>query len=229
MIFDRTLLFLGALMLGGAVLAHGMRPTHEIAAAATPGDLAAIVPRQFGSWRIDSRALPTALPSELQDMQNEIYDQMLVRTYTDEMGHRIMLTIAYGGSQSGNLQVHRPEVCYTALGFELLGQRKATLTNLPGIGPLPVMQLVTAQGARNEPVTYWIRIGDQVVRGNIEVGLARLSYGLRGYVADGLLFRVSNVTTRNEEGFELQQRFVRDMVSYLTIEQRRMLVGELAS
>jgi EpsI family protein len=140
-----------------------------------------------------------------------------------------MLSIAYGGNQSRNLQVHRPEVCYAALGFQLLSLRKSSLADMPGVRPIPVMQMVTAQSLRNEPVTYWIRVGDQVVRGNVELGLARLSYGLRGYIADGLLFRVSSVTSRNEEGFDLQRRFVRDLLASMTAEQRRALVGGLAS
>jgi EpsI family protein len=228
MILNRQLLFIGALMLGGAMLAQAIKPTHAINEGAAPVDLAATVPLQFGTWRLDTSSIPIALPPELEALQKEVYDQMLVRTYIDQNGERIMLTIAYGGNQSRNLQVHRPEVCYAALGFKIESQRKTDLSDIAGVGPIPAMQLVAAQNARNEPVTYWIRVGDQVVRGNVELGLTRLSYGLRGYVADGLLFRVSNITTRNEEGFELQRRFISDLLASVTDEKRRELVGKLA-
>jgi EpsI family protein len=228
MIFDRLMLFLGALMVAGAVLAHSMKPTRSINEGAAAVDLAAIVPPQFGNWRIDATSVPVALPLELEEKQHEVYDQTLVRTYIDEHGDRIMLTIAYGGNQSRTLQVHRPEVCYAALGFKVLSQRKTSLSGMTGVRPIPVLQLVAAQSMRNEPVTYWIRIGDQVVRGNVELGLARLSYGLRGYIADGLLFRVSNITAQNDEGFELHRRFVEDLLAALPAEERRVLVGSLA-
>jgi EpsI family protein len=225
---ERRLLLFGALMFGAAVLAHAMRPTQAINAGAPPIDLATLVPQRFGDWQIDAGRMSIALPPELQEAQDLAYDKSLVRTYVDKSGERIMLNIAYGANQTRNLQVHRPEVCYAALGFQLLSLRKTSLAEMAGSGPIPVMQMVAAQSFRNEPVTYWIRVGDQVVRGNVELGLARLSYGLRGYIADGLLFRVSNVTSQNEAGFELQQRFVRDLLASLTPEKRRLLVGNLA-
>jgi EpsI family protein len=228
MTFDRLMPLLGAFMLAGALLAHALKPTHAFNEGAPPVDLATLVPVRFGDWHIDTTNVPIALSPELEKFQNEVYDQMLVRTYIDQNGERIMLTIASVGNKSRNLQFHRPEVCYAALGFQLLSQRKVSLSGIPGVSPIPAMQLVAAQSTRNEPVTYWMRIGDRVVRGNVEVVLARLSYGLRGYIADGLLFRVSNITVQNEEGFGLQQRFVRDLLASMTAEERRALVGMLA-
>ena len=226
--FQRLMFLLGGLMLGGAALAVAMKPTRVISDQPGGVNLETLVPQQFGTWRVDSDRAPIALPLELEEKQKEVYDQMLVRSYIDQQGGRIMLTIAYGGNQSRSLQVHRPEVCYAALGFALLDLRKTSLAGAPGTSPIPAMQMVAAQRTRNEPVTYWIRIGDQVVRGNVELGLARLSYGLRGYITDGLLFRVSNITARNEEGFELQQRFVTDLLVALSADERRYLVGRLA-
>ena len=228
MTFNRRMLIVGGLMLGTVVVAHAMKPTHATDEGAPPVELANLVPLRFGDWHIDETSVPIALPPELEAQQKEVYDQMLVRTYVDRNGERIMLTIAYGNNQSQNLQVHRPEVCYTALGFELRSQRKTSLGGVPGVSPIPAMQLVAVQSTRNEPITYWIRVGDEVVRGNVELGFARLFYGLRGYLADGLLFRVSNITPRNEEGFALQQRFVRDLLVSVKSKERRFLVGSLA-
>jgi len=136
MILDRLMLFLGALMFGGVVLAHAMKPTGSIDGGAPAINLAAIVPQQFGNWRLDTTSTPIAVSPELDALQKEVYGQMLVGTYINQNAERIMLTIAYGGSQSRELQVHRPEVCYAALGFQLLSQRKTTIANLTGASPI---------------------------------------------------------------------------------------------
>ena len=228
MVSRRLVLFLGALMIASALLAQAMVPGRKVADGAL--DLSLLLPTQFGKWRaIEASTVPIAVSPELQQQQNEVYDKTLARTYADDKGRLVMLTIAYGANQTKALQVHRPEVCYSALGFQIQSQRKVELPATDGTGPIPAMQLVAIQGARNEPVTYWIRVGDRVVRGNLELGLARISYGIRGIVPDGLLFRVSAITSNFEEGFSLQQSFVEDLLRDLTPEKRRFLLGRVAA
>ena len=52
-------------------------------------------------------------------LEAEIYNQEVSRASCDKDGHVIMLMIAYGESQSDRLQLHHPEVCYTAQGFRV--------------------------------------------------------------------------------------------------------------
>lgn len=224
----RVLLLLGALLVGAAILAHAMVPSRRGGEEA-PIDLEALVPQRFAGWQmVQVGDAAVALPLELRETQDHVYDQTLARTYVNGNGDRIMLTIAYGANQSRTLQVHRPEVCYSALGFQVLTQRKVDLALATTLAPVPAMQLVAVQNERNEPVTYWIRIGERVVRGNVELGLARMSYGLRGIIPDGLLFRVSNITARNEAGFALQRAFIEDLLTAMPPERRQQLVGRLA-
>ena len=117
-----------------------------------------------------------------------------------------MLSIAYGGEQSRTLQVHRPEVCYVAQGFRVSDMRKDDL-QLGGARHVPVMRLVGQLGQRREPITYWVRFGHDVVRGNLEQGVSRLRHGLKGEIPDGLLFRVSTLSDNYESAYRAQDRF----------------------
>jgi EpsI family protein len=120
--------------------------------------------------------------------------------------------------------VHKPEVCYPAQGFELLSLRKDEL-QLDAANPLPVMRIVARMQRRVEPITYWIRAGDRIVRGAVEQNLARVSLGLRGYIPDGLLFRVSEINPDIAASFVLQDQFVRDFMSQLPAASRESVVG----
>ena len=54
-------------------------------------------------------------------------------------------------------------------------------------------RLTTALGPRNEPVTYWLTVGDQVIKNAFEKRIAEIRLGLTGQIPDGLLFRVSSI------------------------------------
>jgi EpsI family protein len=226
-IADRRMLLLGAMLFGGAILASAMTPTKKFDQALPPVVLTTLVPEQFADWRVDPDRMSIALPPELDAEQKRVYDQMLVRTYVNHHDERIMLTIAFGDNQSRMLQVHRPEVCYAMLGFEVSEIKKTYLYGVAKLDPIPAMQLIARQNMRNEPVTYWIRIGDQVVRGNVELGLARLGFGLRGYIPDGLLVRVSTITNANEDGFRLERAFITDLLAAMPEQPRVALLGRL--
>src|SRR5579871_1683637 len=58
-----------------------------------------------------------------------------------------MLMVAYGESQSDRLQLHHPEVCYTAQGFRVSKTSSAKLAYSPSEPPLKVTRLVAARGA----------------------------------------------------------------------------------
>lgn len=213
----------GIAMLLAAGLSVAMAPTKRVADNGSAIDLETIIPKQFGEWQLDPTVAPLLAVPDVQSELYKIYSQTLARTYINNRGERVMLSIAYGGNQNREMQVHRPEVCYPAQGFQLLSKEKGTVhTNF---GELPVMRLVAQLGARNEPITYWVRIGDSIVRGNIEQGLARLKHGLAGQVPDGLLFRVSTINADESAAFRAQETFIRDMLVALPPASRARLAG----
>jgi EpsI family protein len=216
-------ILLMVLMLLSAGLSLSIRPTHKIADQKSPVNLETIIPESFGEWREVKQSTQQIVNPQEQKMLNEIYSQMLSRTYINAAGYRVMLSIAYGGDQSRDLQVHRPEVCYSAQGFKLSNQEKVSL-QIDG-RQIPVMRLQTQLGSRIEPITYWIRIGNKIVRGNLEQGFARLSYGIRGQIADGLLFRVSSIDSNPVNAYDKQERFASDLARAMLETNKPSLLG----
>jgi EpsI family protein len=214
------------LILVCATLGHLLRPTTWMADQRVPLEMNQRIPPEFGDWREVPQSKNQIVNPQLATQLQEIYTATLSRSYVNSSGAVVMLSIAYGANQSRDLQVHRPEVCYSSQGFQILSTEKAQL-QLPE-NSIPSMRIVAKMGARNEPITYWVRIGEKVVRGNVEQGLARVGYGLKGYVPDGLLFRVSSISSNTQEAFELQQQFVQDLMTALPAQSKDYLMGPYA-
>jgi len=190
-----------------------------------PVDLEAMIPKQFGQWTQDTTVLPLIVSPDAQAILDKIYSATLSRTYVNANGERIMLSLAYGADQSRALQVHKPEVCYTMQGFQIGMMAKQLIGT--ATAEIPVMRLMAAKGPRQEPITYWIRVGDDVVRGWYEQNLAKVRYGLSGRVPDGMLVRVSNLSVRAGESYELHQQFISDLLASVKPEYRAVLIGNL--
>jgi EpsI family protein len=215
------------IFLGGSVLASGAAmarvPSRKIADRNPVGKLEELVPSQFEGWAID-RSIPVVLPApDVQAKLDAIYNQVVSRTYINRQGERIMLSVAYGGDQSDGLRAHRPEVCYSAQGFTTRDLQDGQL-ELPGRS-IPVRRLVATQGARIEPITYWMTIGTQVARTGLETKLAQLRYSTRGLIPDGLLMRVSNISRDAAPSYRLHDAFMNALVTAMPAQDRWRFVG----
>jgi EpsI family protein len=91
-----------------------------------------------------------------------------------------------------------------------------------------VRRLVAHQGQRNEPITYWITIGDKAVLSGIEQKLQRLAYGLSGKIPDGMLVRISTIQASDTQAWRVQDRFVTAMLDALAPRDRARLLGAAA-
>jgi EpsI family protein len=220
-VFLRRVSLLVVLMFTAAILAYFLTP--KITTRAAPIDLENLIPRQFDGWYMDERTVLGIINPKLKETLTRIYSQTLSRTYINHDGQRIMLSLAYGADQSNENRVHRPEVCYPAQGFSLLSQKRDLIR--AGEVYLPVMRLVTEAGSRHEPLTYWIRFGDRMIRGSIEQSLARIRYGLQGNIPDGLLFRVSEINQDVQQSFALQDEFITSLLNNLTPEAKKVMIG----
>lgn len=218
-------LVLGVAMALTSALTGALTPRQHVASASSQFSLEAMVPKRFGGWTVDDTIVPLKPDPEQQTVLEKIYDQTLSRTYVNGEGERVMLSIAYGGDQSKALQLHLPEVCYVAQGFQMLDERSDALAT--GFGKLPVKRLVARQGQRNEPITYWITIGDRAVMSGIQQKLQRMAYGLSGKIPDGMLVRVSTIQASETEAFRLQDRFVADMLGVMAPKDRVRLLGAM--
>ena len=142
----------------------------------------------------------------MQAKLDRLYSQVVSRTYVDARGERVMLVVAYGGEQSDALKAHRQEVCYAAQGFEI---RNVLNENLRfGEKTIPVTRVVAVRGARSEPVTYWFTMGDRVVLSRLERLAVQLRFGLSGRIPDGMLVRVSSISSIPAQAFNGQEEFI---------------------
>jgi EpsI family protein len=216
---------LWAVMLLGAGLAYVGKPSRYLADQIGKPALETLFPKQFGAWRIDTE-MPLILPApDVQAKLDVIYNQLLSRTYVNAQSQRIMLSVAYGGDQSDGTSAHRPEVCYPAQGFAVTYNAKAAQSAAGG--SLAVRRLMAQLGQRNEPITYWVVVGNEVATTGIEQKLAQMRYGLRGVIADGMLVRVSSIDTDRANGHELQSAFIAELAAAIPLAARARVFGSL--
>ncbi len=211
-----------AMVLSGA-LTMALTPTNKIADQKEKINLEAMIPSNFGDWRIDQSIVPLQVDAGTQAKLNKIYNQTLARTYVNSLGERIMLSVAYGGDQSDNLSVHKPEVCYYTQGFEVMKTLADEL--LTQYGKLPIKRLLAVKGNRSEAITYWITIGSKAVMPGIDEKLQKIRYGLTGDVPDGMLVRVSSINSDKDKAYQLQAIFVQDLLSSVDNSVRTRLIG----
>ena len=217
-------------ILGSAALAEALKPRELMASASTVPNLETVIPRKFGQWTLVPNvglvtpSGPTGYVRQ-QELSAKIYSQELGRGYTDGAGHVVMLLVAYGPIQDYRLKAHLPEVCYGAAGFRVSGKTVTKVSYGDDAVPLALSRITTAKEGRFEPVTYWMRIGNDVVTGVFDRQMARMKYGLQGLIPDGALFRVSTVGMTEEASYRLQDQFIRDLIGAIPAQNQRFFVG----
>ena len=216
-------LLAGAAMLAAAAGAVALKPTIRMADS-QPVNFEQMVPKRFGVWQLDPTIIPVEVDPEIQAKLDNIYSQTLSRTYKNDKGQRVMLSIAYGEDQNTEkTQAHRPEFCYRSQGF---GVKEVAVVNL-GVDNRQIVarQLLTQKPNRIEPVTYWMTIGEYVSLPGWRRKVTQLRYGLRGYIADGLLFRVSSLGAETATEYQLQQAFITDLNRAIPEQVRSRVFG----
>lgn len=219
----RTGILIAALMFAAAALAVVMRPSHKLADQGPKIDLETMIPRDFGGWREEILSKALIVDPQQKELLDTIYSQLLSRTYRNDQGYRIMLSIAYGNDQSDSMQVHKPEICYPAQGFVLENKTAGSLAF--GKSAIPITRIATTLGQRREPVTYWTTVGDQTVKSGIHKKLVEMSYGLTGKIPDGMLVRVSSIDPDTAKAYRLQDQFAQQMLEALAPDARKRLTG----
>lgn len=217
-------LVIGLCMFAAAGMALALKPTVMVADSGPKIDLETLIPETFADWKIDSTIVPLIANPEQEALISKIYDQTLTRTYVNTKNERVMLSIAYGGDQSDNMAVHKPEVCYPGQGFQII--KNPAISNFStGAGEIPVKRLVASLGPRVEPITYWTTVGGQVEVHGLKWKLQQLKFGLTGKIPDGLLFRVSSIQADEARAYQIQDDFTREMLKAMSPEERKRIVG----
>jgi len=215
-------LVLFTLMVSSSVAAVILKPTQTLASNHQNLDINHIIPQQFSDWTLVDAAAPLVNP-QTQAAINRIYTQTLSRTYINQQGDTVMLSIAYGNDQSDGVGAHLPEGCYGGQGFAISAVNKINLKTT--FADIPATRLVANKGNRIEPITYWLRTGNEVTYPGWPTKKLKLRYGFEGYVPDGLLLRVSSIGNDAEKAYLVQKQFVDDLLNSLSPDQRLYLIG----
>jgi EpsI family protein len=219
---SRRDIILGGASLAAAGLAYALKP-HQRRSLLSNQKMAKIVPTTFGSWvSEDDEGL--VKPETEGKLAARLYSEIVQRIYRNTAtGEEIMMLIAFGDTQSDLLQLHRPESCYPAVGFELLSTKRAAVALAPAV-LLPGRRVIAAKGERVENIFYWTRLGEHLPASAGDQREARLLTAMQGYIPDGGLFRFSVLGRAPAVAFGVIDGLVSDLVRSVAPANRPALV-----
>ena len=134
-----------------------------------------------------------------------------------------MLLMAQNAKQTGVLQVHRPEVCYPAGGFELSPIIEHAIRL--GLGVLQTNTLVASGGGVTECVLYWTRVGDSQPLSWAQQRIDVARQNLRGIVPDAVIVRVSIRQSDLEGAQKILDEFVRELLGAIPPNKRSVFIA----
>jgi EpsI family protein len=218
---NRRALFAGAACAGGALLAHQLKPNKYVSllGSAKLGDL---IPRRFEAWTSEDVGDPLALNGP-ESLSAKLYNQLVTRAYTASDGQQVVMLVAYGERQSDELQLHRPEVCYPAFGFDLLRNETATLRLSETVG-LPGRQLLAKSPSWEESAIYWTRLGEYFPTSGSQQRKARFENTFAGLIPDGVLCRLTTGDT-SDDAWRRLEAFARGLIAAAPPQGRQVLIG----
>jgi EpsI family protein len=180
-----------------------------------------LVPKSIGPWTfVRASGLVVPPPDKLSQA---LYSQVLTRVYSYGEAS-IMLLLAQSGGQTGFLQVHRPEICYTAGGYQILSVAPHVIE--AGQTVIPAISLdASTEGGPVEHIIYWTRVGKRMPTSWREQKLAVAEQNLQGIIPDAILVRVSTVSNSGEAARATIDAFIRELLAALPAHRRAVLVA----
>jgi EpsI family protein len=225
-ITQRKSLLVAVLLILAALFAVILTPTKHTVSVVP--NLDRIIPKEFGEWvQIADPYTQVSLTTGGNDLASQLYDKIVMRTYANKNGDRVMLAIAYAREQKQDIKIHRPEVCYVAQGFQLLSKTNNTI-HFSAAKPISALRLLVSNQSRYETVSYWIRIGDDYPVSGMAARLKILRDGLKGNVLDGVLVRVSTAISDQAgaaAAYQRQESFLMSLLATLSSDQKGLLIA----
>lgn len=216
---DRRKLLLGFLFCAAAGTAAWRMPTRRVDHLGQQ-KLEDLVPKKIGSWTYVANSGLVVPPND--PLLNALYSQQLTRVYSDGQNPPLMLLMAQSGSQTGFLQVHRPDFCYTASGYRISAVSPHAIQL--GSSVLPASMMDATAGGIPEHVVFWTRIGDRIPGSWTAQKIAVAEQNLRGIIPDAILIRVSMISADGEAARAAIDTFVREMLVSIPAARRSVFV-----
>jgi len=180
-----------------------------------------VIPQEIGSWKFVSSS-GLVIPPEDQ-LSRALYSQLLTRVYAIGSSPGVMLLIAQSASQTGILQIHRPEICYAAGGYQL-SQIQNHRLKMRGVD-VPAIMLSATTGDRTEQIIYWTRIGRHLPTSWVQQRLAVAIDNLHGIIPDAVLVRVSTLESDPVAATALMDGFIEAMLQSVTTATKQFLAA----
>lgn len=218
-LFSRREVIAGLAMASAAAVAAARKPDVRLDYLG-PRKLEDVIPKRIGRWEFVSNS-GLVVPPEDQ-LRSTIYSQLVTRVYSNQQNF-IMLLMAYSASETGFLQVHRPEFCYTAAGYALSDFAPHRI-QLEGAHVFTANSLTATRDASTEKLVYWTRIGNHIPLSWAEQKLTFAGDNLRRLIPDAALVRVSTIGLENDQAFPLIDGFVRSMIASVPPPLQRVFV-----
>lgn len=218
---NRRNILIGGALVAASGVAYARRPYITVDPI-KKGELDKMLPNKVGTWSFQSSSgLVLPPPDALSD---RLYDEISTRVYQSPSQPAVMLLIAYSNLQDGMLQIHRPETCYPVGGYQLSDSH---IVDVPVATnkSIPCRFFTADSPARTEQVLYWTRIGRMMPGKWIEQRWAVVDANLRGEVPDGLLVRMSMVTTDPKVALAGLSAFALQLTSLISPKMQKILIG----
>jgi EpsI family protein len=216
---DRRKVLLGLLFCSAAGLAAARQPNKHLDYLGQQ-KLDEIVPKTIGTWKFVAASGLVVPPND--QLSRALYSNLLTRVYADGQNPPVMLLVAQSGSQTGVLQIHRPETCYTAGGYHI-----SAVTPQPiqvGSTIVPANSMDASADGVVEHVIYWTRVGNRMPASWKQQRIAVAEQNIRGIIPDAILVRVSTVTDDATSARATLQAFVRALIGSLPPNSRDVFI-----
>ncbi len=216
---SRRHILMGAGMLAVAGVAYARTPRRRYADVSEQ-KFEAMFPKAFAGWHV----LPSSeliMPPE-GDLTAKLYQHILTRTYVNNAGDSVMFLVAYNSEQVNNVQVHRPEICYAASGFQIRDSQPYAL-RIDKEESVPARIVRAERVTRTENIVYWTRIGNDFPQTWTQQRIAMTKANLQGFYADGLLVRASTVDNDENKSIATITAFLRDMSAHSPADMRYLI------
>jgi EpsI family protein len=217
---DRRKFMLGLLFCSAAGVAAWRQPDKRLDFLGQE-KLEDLVPKKMGRWNFVAASGLVVPPND--QLAEAVYSQLLTRVYWDGQNTPIMMLLAQSGNQTGFLQIHRPETCYTASGYAI----SAVTPHAIALGSKTVTanSMEATAGGPTEHIVYWTRVGSQMPTNWEEQKLAVAEQNLRGIIPDAILVRISTVSNDPAAARASIDNFVRAMIASVRPDMRRVFVA----
>lgn len=217
---NRRGFIVGGALLATAGAAWALEP-HERVDVLGKRKLEELLPEKLGPWRFHSNSGLVVPPSD--QLSDQLYSQLLNRVYVAPETTPIMILVAQSASQTGILQVHRPEVCYPAGGYQLSPRHTVDLPL--SSGTLRTTAFTATAASRIEHMIYWTRVGSAMPTTWAEQRWAVARANINGQLPDAVLVRISTLSSEREASFALLKKFASTLVSQLPASTRNVLIA----